>query len=111
MSKGCQASCRVDLGERLISGGATGLSHLPTLVALKLILGFKWSQGRGTRLYLKWMGKSGSFELEIRPLGTCSSYKLRPATSCGETGTPRDPFAKEVGESDLVRVEEGKTGL
>ena len=49
--------------------------------------GWHSSRCRGMRPYLQWTGTSGSFLTVAWPLEFLSSFKVRPASSWGATGT------------------------
>ena len=75
-----------------------------------------WSSGwhssrcRGMRPYLDWMGTSGSFRTMAWPLEFLSSFKVRPASSWGATGTSVF-LLEEAGEWTLISSWEGETGV
>ena len=57
------------------SQGATGLSHLS--LYLELILGVTVESVQGNKVYMEWIGTSGSVLIVARPLEFLSSSKLR----------------------------------
>ena len=56
-----------------------GLSHLP--LCFESVLGVQVESVQGNQAYLEWLGKSGSFPIEVCLLGMHSSFKVRPASS------------------------------
>ena len=57
------------------SWGATGVSHL--LSCLESILGVTVESVQGNKVYLEWIGTSGSFGIVAGPQKFLSSFKLR----------------------------------
>ena len=74
-----QSSCRADIG---VCGffSRCHLAVTPPFV-FESILGVPVESVQGNQAYLEWMGKLGSFQIEVRLPGMCSSFKVRPASS------------------------------
>ena len=99
VAKGCKASCRVEVGIRGYSRGATGLSGLP--LCRELILGVTFESLQGNEVLSRVDGDIRVFLNGGTTPGVCLEFQ-------GETGLllmcleRRDSFPDEVGEWTVI---------
>ena len=94
-----------------------GLSHLPS--CFESVLGVQVESVQGNQAYLEWLGKSGSFPIEVCLLGCTRVSRLDqpPLEGNSNIGSPfpfplwQDPRGStrdSVGDTDLLLWCEGK---
>ena len=109
LEKQCQASCGVDIG---IGGFLRGLSSRAVIPAIvfESILGLTVESVQGSQVYLKCIGKSGSFKtLDIlwssSRVSSLDCLQLRSDENAGI------PFQTKQETGPTSRDEEGKPGF